>query len=57
MARGERRDRVGVEAVVVARDRDDLRAGELEGLQRREVGRLLDEHRVARLEQDGGQRG
>ena len=53
VARGERRDGVRVEAVVVARDRHHLRAGELEGLQRGEIRRLLDEHRVARLEQHG----
>ena len=53
MARGQRRRRLGVEPVVVARDRHDGRAGELERLQRREVGRLLHEHGVARLEQHG----
>jgi hypothetical protein len=47
----QRGGRVGIEPLVVARHRHHLGAGELERLQRREVGRLLDEHRVARLEQ------
>ena len=54
MALGERGDGVGVEPVVVAGHRDDGRAGELEGLERGEVARLLDQHGVAGLEQDGG---
>ena len=53
VARGQRGDGLGVEAVVVARHRDDLGAGELERLERGEVGRLLDQHAVAGLEQHG----
>ena len=52
---GRRRgDRVRVEPVVVARDRHRHGAGERERLQRRQVGRLLDEHAVAGLQQHGG---
>ena len=40
-------ERVGVQAAVIARDRDRLRSGEGEALQRGQVGRLLDEHPVA----------
>ena len=54
MALGQRRRGVGIDPVVVARHRHELGAGELEGLQRREVGRLLDEDPVARLDQHGG---
>ena len=53
VARRRRGDRVGIEAVVVARDRHHARARERERLQRREVRRLLDEHDVARLDQHG----
>ena len=51
---GERGRRLGIEPVVVAGHGDDGRARELECLQRREVRRLLHEHRVAGLEQHGG---
>ena len=53
VARRRGSDRVGVEAVVVARDRHHARARERERLQRGEVRRLLDEHDVARLDQHG----
>ena len=51
----ERRQRLGVEAVLVARHRLQARAREAEGLQRGEVGRVLDEDDVARVEQDRGE--
>ena len=54
MPGGERRRGVGIQPVVVARHRHDGRAGQPERLQRGEVGRLLGEHDVARLEQYGG---
>lgn len=50
VGRRELADRLGQQAVVVGRDGDGPRAGEREDLQGREVGRVLDEHRVARLE-------
>ena len=54
MPRHRGRHRVRIEALVVAGDGHEPRTGEREALQRREVGRLLDEHRVAGLEQRGG---
>ena len=45
--------RVGVQALVVAGHGDHPRARQGEALQRREVGRVLDEDRVAAVEQDG----
>ena len=49
----QRIERVGVQAIVVAGDRDGLGPGQREALERGEVGRLLDEHAVTGLEQDG----
>jgi hypothetical protein len=54
MLGGEDRGRVRIQAAVVARDRHRDGAGERERLQRGEVGRLLHEHPVTRLEQSSG---
>ncbi len=46
-------ERLGVEPVVVAGHRHDLRAGELEGLDRGQIRGLLDQHDRAGIEQRG----
>ena len=46
----ERAQGIRVKAVVVARHRHADRPRQVEALKRREVGRLLDEHAVARVE-------
>jgi hypothetical protein len=48
---GELEQRLGVGPAVVARDGDRAEVRELEGLQRGEVGRVLDEHDVARVQE------
>ena len=50
MAHGQREDRVRVQALVIAGDRDHVGARELEGLDGGEVRRLLDEHGRAGIE-------
>ena len=51
----QRRQRVGIDAVLVARHDDQPRAGEAEALQRGEVGGVLDEHDVCGIEQHAGE--